>query len=66
MEGDSLKIFANRGYKEEPTQEKHDYESIHVWNDAEAIFISRAEVKGEKGVAVYIAGNAKTVYILSC
>lgn len=33
-EGDSLKIFVSVGEIQEPTQQKHDFESVHVWNDA--------------------------------
>lgn len=64
-EGDNLKMFAKKG-KEDPTQESHDYESIHVWNDAEVIFINKEDLGDEKNVVVYIVGNARTVYLLSC
>ena len=39
---------------------------MHVWNDAEAIFISKDQVEGMVGLILYIAGNAKTIYMLSC
>lgn len=55
---DQLKIYANAGLGVEPTVEKHDFESVHVWGDAEAIFISKGQLKGEKGLSIYIAGSA--------
>jgi hypothetical protein len=65
-EGDSLKIFANVGLNEELNQFKYEFKSAHVWNDAEGIFLTKEDIGEGKGIAVYVVGNAKTVYILSC
>lgn len=41
-------------------------ESIRVWNDAEALFISKDQTKGKDGAFIYIVGNANTIYKLRC
>ena len=41
MQGDNLKIYANLGFNEEPTAEKHMYQSVNVWGDAQAIILSK-------------------------
>lgn len=57
-QGDNVRIYANLGLKEEPTSAKHDFMSTHVWGEAEAILLSKADLKGEKDLSIYIVGNA--------
>lgn len=63
---DNVKMFAKYGLGEEPTPSDHDLASIHVWNEAEAIFISKEQVENMVGLILLITGNAKTVYTLRC
>jgi hypothetical protein len=39
---------------------------LFVWNDAEAIFLSKDEMAGHQGVTILITGIAKTVYEFEC
>lgn len=49
-----------------PTAEKHDFESVHVWDEAEAVFLTKNQIKNQDSIKIFIAGNAETVYTMSC
>ena len=63
---DKLKIFVNKGFDLAPTEEKHDYQSVHVWGDSEAIFLTKKQIGNANGLNVFIAGSSTTIYLFKC
>ena len=62
---DKVKIYGSFGTNTNPTKDSHDFESMHLWSDAEGIFLYGSEIKN-KNINIFIVGEIQTIYTLSC
>jgi hypothetical protein len=53
---DKVKIYGSFGKNSNPTQDTHDFESMHLWSDAEGIFLYGSEIK-DKNINIFIVGE---------
>jgi hypothetical protein len=42
---DMVKIYGKFGLDSEPTAEDYDFISMHLWGDAEGVYLNKDEVK---------------------
>ena len=62
---DRVRIYGSFGHESTPSESQYDFKSIHLWEDAEGVFLYGKEVK-ENNVNLLIVGEVETVYVLNC
>lgn len=49
----------------QPTDSFHDFESIHLWNGGQGIFLMKSQIRESKKISLLIEAVSNTVFKLN-